>query len=241
MTKQLVAWKQALATDAKKTAEQESSGASYISLRGGAMTYKDEQIKDNKLECIVVANITERTMYDRPYDPDDQGPPDCYAQGLDKGSLKPADNVPKPFSDKCDGCPMAEFGTARVGKGPACKTRRKLMLMPVSGLDNPEDAELATMAIPPTSVKNFSDYAGKVASKTSLPPWAVKTMISVNPHPKKQFEVSFDAVSPIEEDKQLAGIHGLIEQAEKDLMRPYIYETEDNEGGDDAPTIKGQE
>ena len=236
---ELVAWKQALTMDAKKVAIEEASGANYISLRGGNMSFKDELIPGNTLDCIVVANVTERTMYNRPFDPDDQGPPDCYAQSLDKGNLIPAENVPEPYSDKCDGCPMAEFGTAQQGKGPACKTRRKLMLMPIDGLENPAEAELAMMAIPPTSVKNFSKYAEKVSVASGLPPWGVKTRIKTQPK-KTAFEVIFEPLGPVGDDKSLAAIHGLIEKAEQDLMKPYNYETE-SEAKEEAPKLKGQE
>ncbi len=228
-SKDIVGWKSALTADAKKTAEAERPTSSYISLKGGVMTYQDEPIKDNKLEVVIIANATERTFYDRPYDADDTDPPDCFAQGLEKGFLKPHANVPDPQDSKCDNCPMAEFGSAAVGKGPACKTRRKLMVMTVGGLEDPAGAELATIAMPPTSVKNYSAYANKVASSLGVPTWGVKTMITVKPHPKRLFEVTFECTGPVEGDNALAGIHSRIPAAEQALMTPYTYDEEEKE------------
>ena len=227
--KEVASWKAALAADAEKTALAERPVSTFISLKGGVMAINDDIIPGNMLECVIVANAHERTYYDRPYDADDDGPPACFAQAIDGQDLVPHSNVPEPVSSACKGCPKAEFGTALQGKGPACKTRRKMVVMPVSVLADPTkigEAELATLAAPPTSVKNFSQYANKVASSAGLPPWAVKTMISVAPHPKKQFEVSFATTGPVVDEDCLAGIHGRIQEAEGLLLNPYTYDND---------------
>jgi len=236
MAKELASWQTALAKDAEKTAKAESSDSNFISLKGGRMTYQDQIIPDDKIECVIVAFGTERTFYDRAYDPDDKNAPDCFAQGLEKGGLIPHANVPNPRAQKCEGCPLAEFGTAKVGKGPACKTRRKLMLMPVSGLDDPAGADLALIALPPTSVKNFSAYASQVSLSSGLPLWAVTTTVAVKPHPKNQYAVVFSAGEKLSGDKTLSAIHALIENAEKELLKPYTYEEEEQE----KVALKGQ-
>jgi len=68
MSKEIVDWKSALVADAKKTQAAESTGGNFISLKGGRMTYQEQTVPNDQLECIVVANVHERTMYDRPYD-----------------------------------------------------------------------------------------------------------------------------------------------------------------------------
>lgn len=226
MSKQeVVDWKSALVADAKKTQAAEAAGGNFISLKGGRMTYQDQLVPNDQLDCIVVANIHERTFYDRAYDPDDTGPPDCFAQATDAGDLVPHPNVPNPVHPTCKGCPNAEFGTAKVGKGPACKTYRKLALMPADA--DPVNAELAIMRVPPTSVRNFSGYANKVAGSTGLPPWGVVTTISVKPDPKTQFQVNFDGQKPVGDDDKLSAIFGAIDGAEKMLLTPYEYEEEE--------------
>jgi hypothetical protein len=226
-SKEVANWQSALAAEAKQVAEVETTSGGYISLKGGCMTYKDEAVAGNALDVIVVANVTERSYYDRPYDPDDQGPPTCFAQAVEVADLAPHSNVPTPANDTCKGCPKAEFGTALQGKGPACKTRRKLAVMPVSALqDGIADAEIATMAVPPTSVGNFQKYIAKMATTLGLPPWAFSTTVSCAPHPKKQFEVSFAQIAPVAGDEYLGAIHARIEEATKGLMRPYEYDQE---------------
>ena len=223
----VVPWKEQMALDAVKVAKQERPASSFISMKGGVMTYQEEHIKDNKLDCVVLAYVFERTMYDRAYDADDTGPPDCFAQSLTAETLNPHKNVKEPVNPTCHGCPKAEFGTAKQGKGPACKTYRKLMVMPSSALgEEIGDAEIALLRVPPTSVKNWSNYANKIANTTGVPPWAVQTMISCAPHPKKMFEVSFDLINPIADEGMLAAIHSRIPAAEQSLLTPYTYDDE---------------
>ena len=212
MSKEIVDWKSALVADAKKTQAAESTGGNFISLKGGRMTYQEQTVPNDQLECVVVANVHERTMYDRPYDPDDTGPPDCFAQATDAGDLVPHPNVPNPV----------QCGTAKQGKGPACKTYRKLALMPADA--DPASAELAIMRVPPTSVRNFSQYASKVAGATGLPPWGVVTTVGVKPDAKTQFQVTFDGSKPVGDETKLAAIFGSIDNAEQMLMTPYDYE-----------------
>jgi hypothetical protein len=240
---EVMSWKEQLAADAAKTAKQERPASSYISLKGGAMTYQDAPIPGNQLECIVVAHAHERTYYERDYDPDDNGPPDCFAQALEGGDLAPHPDVPAPMSDTCKSCALAQFGTAKRGKGPACKTYRKLAVIPSSALkadSGVADAEMALVRVPPTSVKNWSTYANKVASTVGLPPWAVKTMVLVKPHPKKQFEVLFEPTGPVDGDELLSEIHARIGSAESVLLTPYGYDKEDGKPEDAGPKKKSK-
>ena len=228
-TKDVVPWKEQMALDAQRVQKQERPASSFISLKSGVMTYQDEQIKDNVLECMVVAFCTEHVHYDKPYDPDSIEPPRCFAQSLEPAGMVPHTNVIDPINDVCYKCPLAEFGTAMQGKGPACKTYRKLMIMTSDNLkkETMEDAELAVIRIPPTSVKNWSTYANKIATTVGVPPWAVVTKIIVKPHPKKQFEVTFEHVADIKNDEALSQIHLRIEDADKGLLVPYTYDKEE--------------
>lgn len=224
MSNEVLDWKAQLKKDVKQVQEETvTEGIGFISLRGGRMTYQDQELPGGELECVVVANIAERTMYDRPYDPEDKLPPDCFAQGSVVNALQPHGNVPKPISKNCKACPKAEFGTARVGKGPACKTYRKLVVMPKS--TDPATADLAIIRVPPTSVANWTKYTNQLAGQ-GLPPWAAFTIVKVAPHPKKQFEVTFKGAAPVGDESMLAGIHARIQEAERALFKPYEYEGE---------------
>jgi hypothetical protein len=225
----VVDWKKDMAVAAARTAKAERPASSNISLKGGIMTYMDEPLVDNQLECVIVAASFARTCFQRPYDPDDQGPPECFSNAFEVHDLVPHENVPEPYAKVCGEktCEWAVFGTALQGKGPRCKTRRKLIVMPISGLKDPAEAEIATITVTPTSGQNYSSYAAKIANQGGLPPWAVKTMITVKPHAKKQFEVTFATTGKIEDDKALAGIHSRIAEADSILLTPYTYDAEE--------------
>lgn len=224
-------WKKDAQAAAEKVAKTERTGDNFISLKGGVMTYMDEPISDNKIECVVLAASFARTCFMRPYDPDDNDPPECFANAMDQADLIPHENVKEPFAAVCNekACEYAVFGSALQGKGPRCKTRRKLIIMPVSGLDNPAEAELAMIACPPTSGKNWSNYASKIAGGIGLPPWGVRTMISCRPDPKRMFVVEFELIGPITDDAAMSGIHARINEAETALLAPYTYDTEPEE------------
>ena len=235
-SKEIADWKKDMALAAERTAKAERPASSNITLRGGIMSYQDEPLPDNQLECIVVSASYARTCFQRPYDPDDIGPPECFANAIDQADLVPHENVPSPYAKVCGekNCEWAVFGTALQGKGPRCKTRRKLIVMPVSGLDNPGEAEVATLTIPPTSGQNWSAYASKIANQGGLPPWAVKTMVTVRPHPKKQFEVTFATTGQVDDETALAGIHSRIAEADAILLTPYTYDAEAEEAEADS-------
>ena len=238
MSKEIADWKADLAAAAEKVSKTESAGGNVISLKSGIMTYMDQAIPNNELECVIVSSTFARTWFDRPYSPDDKGPPNCFSNALEAHDLIPHENVLSPPSTACSekSCEYAVFGSALQGAGPACKTRRKLMVMPLSGLDNPAEAEMAVLTLPPTSGKNYAQYAKKVADSAGLPPWGVKTKIIVKPHAKRQFEVTFEAMEPIGKDETLSGIHSRIAEAEGILMTPYTYDAEEEE----APAKPGK-
>lgn len=233
MSKEIANWRDALATAAEKTVKEERPSSSVISLKSGIMTYQDQMLPNNQIECVIISVSFARTWFNRAYDPDDKGPPECFSNALESIDLIPHTNVLHPPSSVCSekSCEYAVFGSALQGNGPACKTRRKMIIMPVSGLSNPAEAEMAMLTIPPTSGNNFSSYANKIAQAAGLPPWGVKTMISTKPHPKRQFEVTFETTGPVGDEDMLAGIHGRIAEAEGLLLTPYTYDREE-----DTPT-----
>lgn len=235
-SKEIANWKEDMKKAAVKTAKEERPENSFISLKGGIMTYQDQEL--DGLECVIINAIYARTCFMRPYDADDNDPPECFSLAFDKKDMRPHENVPKPFADICNetACEWAKFNTALQGQGPRCKTRRKLIVMPVSGLENVAEAEFASLVTPPTSAANYSAYANKVASTEGIPPWAARTFIKVVPHRKKQFEVLFEFKGPIKDEKALAAIHARIPQADQMLLQPYTYDQESGSAVEDKDT-----
>lgn len=230
-SKELTHWQSALQADAKKVAHNEGSDSSAITIQRGRMIYHDQPIPDNELDVIVIAATTERCYYDKPYDPDKIESPACFAQSTESRGLVPHENVPEPQSESCDTCPMAEFGSAKQGKGPACKTYRKLMLLPAgTQAEDVPKAELAYLKVSPTSVKNWSKYAQQLVASAGIPPWAAKTKVKVVDDKKTIHQVTFQGLGPIQDNDLLAAIHGRIEEAEAKLLQPYTYEEDESSG-----------
>jgi hypothetical protein len=235
-------WKKALGKQIAVAQAQtpETSGIPHISLKHGRMTLNDTALPGDEVQCIILASALERTWYDRPYDPEDTGPPECFSLGDKMAGLVPHENVATPPSNACKACPMAEFGTARQGKGPACKTKLRLCLMPVSSVPtvaqiSDENAEMAILKVSPTSVVNFNGLggAGKPVgyevglANQGVTPWAVISKVMVRPHNKKMHEVSFSLIKPLGDDDLLAAAYNKSALAEEAVLSPYTYEAHD--------------
>ena len=94
-------------------------------------------------------------------------PPDCASMdgkiGVDQdGNRKP-----------CNSCPMNEWGTAEDGRGKACKNMHRVYIL--------REGEMLPLllTLPPTSLKNLSDYiALRVVSK-GMRSYGVVTKVSL--------------------------------------------------------------
>lgn len=230
-SKELARWQEDLKKDAKEVAFNEGTDSSAITIQHGTLMYREQPIPNNELDVIVVASATERCYYDKPYDPDVIIGPACFAQSTDPKELHPHENVPEPQAESCSVCPMAEFGSAKVGKGPACKTYRKLALLPanVEAEDVPK-AEIAYLKVSPTSVKNWSKYAQQLVASAGIPPWAAVTKIKVVPDKKTMWQVLFSGVKNLEDEELLSAIHARTDDAQEKIMRPYTYEDDEDTG-----------
>lgn len=228
--KELARWEEDLAVHAKQVAHNEGSDSQAFTIQHGALNYRDQPIPNNQMDVIVVASITERCYYDKPYDPDVISSPTCFAQSTDSRNLVPHENVPNKQAESCDVCPLAEFGSAKQGKGPACKTYRKIAMVP-AGLEPEETAkeDIGYLKVSPTSVKNWRKYAQELVASNGVPPWAAVTRVRVVPDKKTIHQVQFGMVELIKEPEMLSVVHGRIEEAENILLKPYTYEDDEEE------------
>jgi hypothetical protein len=245
-------WKKALKAETQEVMvkEPEFDGIQTISLRHGRMSLNDKELPNSELQCIIIGSILERTWYDRPFDADDKAPPNCFALGHVMSELKPHENVPAAPSPQCKGCPLAEFGTAMQGKGPACKTRMKLLVVPAPDNIKPEalvDPEMAFIKVSPTSVVNFNGLGTggkapgyeKTLALKGLAPWGAITKVMNKPHPKKMAEVTFEFVkSNIADEPLMAASYALAAKAEVELNAAFEYDEEDAK--DEKPATKAR-
>jgi hypothetical protein len=238
------AWRDELAQEAKQVSAEETPSISNISFRSGVMSYQGTPVPQNTMSCIVVGSAYERALYDGPFDPNKIKSPICFAITKDGEDSTPHENSLHPQNEKCSGCPMDEWGSAGEGRrGKACKEQRRLALIPTDKLESADDilaSEMVMAKVPVTSVRNWSNYVHSCSAKYSVPYWAVVTSISVKPHIKNQFEVSFateDTVDDIVALEALKTKRGLMDAF---VMAPYSRAVEGEQPAAPPPPPKSK-
>jgi hypothetical protein len=152
----------------------EESSIPYMSIKGKKFSIGDEKL-GTTLDVVILADMFDHAYYDKDYDPDVISPPACFAIGPRETELYPdPDLVPVIQSVSCNTCPQNEFGSAKNGKGKACRNGRRLLVASV--LDgNVNLSDLAIINIPPTSLKA---YAKNITAVHKLPTWAIITKLT---------------------------------------------------------------
>lgn len=220
---EVVNWEEKLAAEAKAVAKSERPSVARIGLKSGIMTYQDQALPGNQLDCIIVAAIHENVYYDKPYDPDVLNPPACYAYSLDGENMVPHEDIEEPQNPTCRKCWANEFRSARNKKGKACGERRKLAVIPAyKDVADIEKAEIAILSLPVMSVKNWATYVNILSSTPTIQraSWGVLTRISVKPDPKSQFKVYFDHTANLNRDF-LSAVYAKVPVALNILQTPY--------------------
>ncbi len=101
----------------------------------------------------IIAHFTTRAYYKDAFDPKaEKGPPECSSSDC----IAPDANVRDKQSADCASCRHNAFGTAKVGKGKACREFLRLFIV------NPEfgNPPLAVLTLPPTAIGKF--YGGQM-------------------------------------------------------------------------------
>lgn len=230
--KSLVQWQERLAQEANIAAgieENVGQGGSFISTRGGRLAFNGAEIPGNKMNVIVIDHILENHMFAGRYDPDTPQSPVCFAFGTNEDEMKPHEKSSEPQHDICRGCPMNEFGTADTGKGKACKNIRRLAIITEDQLDNIEDAQVAYLKIPVTSVKGWAGYVRQLSSTLQRPPFGVITEISIVPDSKSQFKVQFKLVETIDDADMFEALFAKRDIVKNEIAFPYAPPSEEEE------------
>lgn len=204
----LINWEAELAREAEAAAAMEANagGGQFFSTRGGVLALNDVPMPDNQMAVVIIDSILENLFYEGAFDSDNITPPTCFAFGRDDLKMAPHENVVEAGqaqSDKCQGCPMNEFGTAERGKGKACGNRRRLALLSAGELlpngklkdlydtTHFETSAVAMLKLPPTSIKGYANFVKQLAGATKKPPLAVVTLVKLVPDAKTQFKLTF--------------------------------------------------
>lgn len=225
----LAKWDEKLAALAKRAKKAEASVAtgSFISIKGGIMSFAGNVVPGNKLEAVVVDSILENALYEGDYDPNNLASPVCFAFGRDEDEMVPHPNVVKAGtaqSETCASCPHNEWGSAEKGKGKACKNVRRLSLITADTLDNGAqgvtDAHEAYVKVPVTSVKGWAGYVNSLEA-TGKPPLAFVTEIGLIPDTVSQFKLTFRALESIDDGDLIGALLDKNEAGAEAIMFPY--------------------
>ena len=198
--KNLIKWEEQLAQYAEEGAQGEERGpGQMVTVRGGVMMFQGAAIDDNELSAVIIDHIKVNAFYGGEFDPDNPQPPLCYAYGRGKDDMAPHEEATEPQSDSCETCPHNEWGSAEKGRGKACKNTRRLALIATDSLEDIEEAPVAFMHLPVTSVAAWSQYVNKLQDTLHRPTFAFVTEIKVVPDPKTQFRIGFKATEQFDD------------------------------------------
>lgn len=236
-SKALAKWDEELAKQAEISAKMEANagGGQFFSTKGGILSWQDMPFPNNQAAVIILDSIIENVFYEGAYDPDNPTSPTCYAYGRDDKAMKPFKDVVDAGNaqhNHCAGCPNNDFGTAPVGKGKACKNTRRLAMIPAGDFSQSGKLQLINddehfkktpvgyMKLPVTSVRGYAGFVKQVAGALRRPPHGIVTKVRVQPDPKNQYVVIFEAIQNVPDD-----IMGIImerhEEASRVIEFPY--------------------
>lgn len=213
-----------LAAQAKEEAAKERPSVSKLSIKSGILQYEGQAVPGNELDVFVAASSFINTWYPGRYDPNNIVNPACFAMALNEEDLEaheivPDENVPGE-TRACSDCPHAEWeSNPEGGRGKWCKEKRRLALLPAAAEDLVK-AEIATLDLPVTSVKNWGTFVNQVAASVKVPVHCVLTRVKVVPDAKSQFKVTFTPLRVVNEAEYNA-IEQRRDEAINLVLQPY--------------------
>lgn len=224
-------WEKELIEHAEDATAYGGGGVSYISTKGGKLTYNGQVLKQ-PIDVVILDVVRENSFFKGDFDPDSPVPPDCFAVGRDEESLAPPAELKTKESDTCASCWANAFGSAEKGRGKACKNTLRLGILPA---DNPKptvlsEAEPALIRVPPTSLKVFAKYAKLLRGAMNRPPFGVISEMEIVDDATNLWRFDFKMKAPIGPDV------GAVVKAKRaaiadDMIRPpNASATEDSEG-----------
>lgn len=232
-------WEDTMARAAEEvaTAEAKVGASRWFSIRGGILSLGGNPLPDKQMDVVVLDSVFERAYYPDGFDPDEPRPPVCFAFSRSGDDMAPHEESIDKQHDTCKGCPRDGWGTAvrsdgKRSKGKACKEIRRLATIPMTALEDPKyvaQAEWAGLKVPVTSVAAWANYAKSVAASFKRPPFGVVTRIGVQPDPKVQVRVTFQAIQSIKSPVVGQAVLAKRESILEDMTAPYQAREEEPE------------
>jgi hypothetical protein len=222
MSTEVAKWDERLAQLAGEYVDTETLGGSFLSTKGGVLSFQDEPLPGNQMAVIILDVVRERTFYADKYvvGAENNLPPVCYAfartqEEIDNmaphPSMQTALDYFVPQHEECATCPNNQWGSSDTGRGKACGERRRVAILPAGYylpkrgsrdfdlhlFDDPAhyaSADIAFLKLPVMSVKDYAKYATHLNSAHNRPPFGVISRVWLEPDPKSQFRVKFEVL-----------------------------------------------
>ena len=214
-------WETRMAAEAKEEYQEESkiSGGSIatLSTKEKRFSLGDEDL-GTEIDVVVADTAFEHAYYDRPYDEDKPSPPACFAIGKSENDLVPHPDSPVPQHANCRDCPWNEFESATVGKGKACKNKRRLALF-AFGEEGLSTEQVVILPIAPTGLKNYAVYAKGIAAKFKRPTYSVVTTMKFSD--KKTYPIVTHKMHSVLKPEDILRVQKNREEIEDILLEPY--------------------
>lgn len=249
----MMKYEEELKKQAEAAAEQEANtgGGQFFSLKNGTLKFNDSPLPDNQMGVVIIDGVIENVYYPGKFNPDEPQPPTCYAFGRNEKTMGPHPEVEgeNRQSDTCAECPQNAWGSGE-GRGKACRNRRRLAIIGAGKFEGSrfvaeedpeafEKAQIAYLALPPTSLNAYGAFVKQLKGALTLPPHGVFTKIKVVPDPKSQFKVTFEAIEKVPSEL-LPAIMKRHEEAKSVIEFPYSKPDEEKKEQPKATAKKGR-
>lgn len=181
------------ALDAKWAQETDSikqmiaaPGAPKITInRSGKFQLPDGSELGDAIRVVVVDFISANRYYTSVYNPQNPEPPVCFAFGKILNEMAPSTSSPEPVHEKCQGCPMNEFGSdPRGGRGKACQNKRELAVILEEEIEA-DDPTIYQLSVPATAIRSFDGFVAQCVRIVGGPP--IKAVVTVKAVPQGTF------------------------------------------------------
>jgi len=208
----------------QKQHENTGSKVVYVSTKGKRFKIGDEKLPD-KFDVIIAAAAFEKTYYEDAYDPEVKATPSCYALSL-SDPTEPNVQSPNPQSKSCIDCPHNEFGSAKIGKGKACKDARRLMMFAWNETSGADFSQVAQLKVAASSLKAWGAYCSMVRRRYGLPFSWVITTVSLDDDADYP-QLVFDCKGPVEDKNEVLEVEARSDELTKMSIRPFKLEDEE--------------
>lgn len=223
-------WEKELEKEATDDSAREKSGTGglgdRLSIRNRRFTFGGENL-GRTIKGVIVDFVYLRTFYGKKFDEDEPNIPRCFALSADGEDIEPHENVDKPINPQCEDCPKNEWGSGK-GRAKACQDRRRMGLIHEDDLDDIENATIAILEIPVTSLKNWSKFVKECKDKLQRPVYGVLCELGFD-EDESYPVVTFTVDSKIKDKETVDAIKELRDDLRVKLMTPYDESSDDDE------------